>query len=890
MGIGSINRHGLRWLAWLAASLTLLAILGTTAARADVTINVNTTTDETTTGNGTCSLREAVLYANGTAEPDCAPGTATGTTTVTLPSGPYVLTSGALSVTGTTVINGAGAASTTIDANGASQVVKIGTGATVSLNGVTVTGGTSGVTTGICSVTCLLFGRAGVPGGGISNAGTLTLNRSAVTNNTASAGTAGIDSTNDGGAGGGVYNTGTLTITNSTITGNKTLAANGEDGAPTTSPGAGSNGGNGGLSGDGGGIDSVNGTVAISGSTLSGNSTGRGGDGGKGGDGNTTGAGGNGGTGGSAGVGAAIASSGTGSVTVTATTINGNTTGAGGNGGNGGAGAGAAGGAAGAGGNGGAGGAIDSAVASTVQDSTLTGNATGGGGSAGTAGTPGGAVATAGTGGAGGALTQSASGDNLVASTVASNTAAGEGGGLEIGAGGSITIENTIVASNHTGSANFNCGGPLTMYGFRGTNVFFGDNTCGTASGDPKLQPLAGNGGPVQTMALGAGSSAIDVVPTNDCLPTDERGVARPQGPKCDAGAYELAPPTVSGVSAGASSTTTATVIASINPNFKATTVAVRYGTTTAYGTTTPAQNLGSANAPTSFSARLTALAPNTTYHAQVVATNADGTTASGDVHFTTTTSVSAALASASVKANKLSITIVCDHGNPTDRCAGPITLSAHVTTAKGKPVAVSSAKAPAKKKPKPVKKKTRVVKLASSKYSVATGHRQTIKLSLNKQGRGLLNALYKVPATVKLRGTTSATRKVTFSYGRVRSPVSFTWKFNNNFTIAEELTISSLPAKSKVLFSCHGGGCPFAKRTFSTKAKAKTRKLTLADKLKQAHLKPKARVQIEITAANAVGKVLTFTIVTDDVPKLVVSCLVPGARKPTACATPATP
>jgi hypothetical protein len=200
----------------------------------------------------------------------------------------------------------------------------------------------------------------------------------------------------------------------------------------------------------------------------------------------------------------------------------------------------------------------------------------------------------------------------------------------------------------------------------------------------------------------------------------------------------------------------------------------------------------------------------------------------------------------------------------------------------------VSSAKKPTKKKTtKPVKGKTKVVKLASSKYSVATGHRQTIKLALNKRGRGLLNALYKVPATVKLGGTTSATRQVTFSYGRVRSPVSFTWKFNNRYTVAEQLTISSLPAKPKVLVSCRGGGCPFAKKTFSLKAKSKTRKLQLAPKLKQAHLRPKARLQIEITAANAVGKVLTFTIVSNDVPKLAVSCLVPGARKPTACASP---
>jgi hypothetical protein len=56
------------------------------------------------------------------------------------------------------------------------------------------------------------------------------------------------------------------------------------------------------------------------------------------------------------------------------------------------------------------------------------------------------------------------------------------------------------------------------------------------------LGPLADNGGPTLTMALGAGSPAIDiVVPSAGCLPTDQRGAPRPQGVACDAGAYEAA-------------------------------------------------------------------------------------------------------------------------------------------------------------------------------------------------------------------------------------------------------------------------------------------------------------------------------------------------------------
>ena len=74
--------------------------------------------------------------------------------------------------------------------------------------------------------------------------------------------------------------------------------------------------------------------------------------------------------------------------------------------------------------------------------------------------------------------------------------------------------------------------------------------------------------------------------------------MARPQGAGCDAGAYELAPPTVSGASASPSGPTTATVSATVNANLQDTTVLVRYGATTAYGPTAVTLDVGAGNAP----------------------------------------------------------------------------------------------------------------------------------------------------------------------------------------------------------------------------------------------------------------------------------------------------
>lgn len=70
--------------------------------------------------------------------------------------------------------------------------------------------------------------------------------------------------------------------------------------------------------------------------------------------------------------------------------------------------------------------------------------------------------------------------------------------------------------------------------------------TCAIANvaGDPKLGPLADNGGFTQTMLPGAGSSTIDTGNASVCANTpvnglDQRGAVRPHGSGCDIGSVE---------------------------------------------------------------------------------------------------------------------------------------------------------------------------------------------------------------------------------------------------------------------------------------------------------------------------------------------------------------
>lgn len=112
--------------------------------------------------------------------------------------------------------------------------------------------------------------------------------------------------------------------------------------------------------------------------------------------------------------------------------------------------------------------------------------------------------------------------------------------------------------------------------------------------------------------------------------------MARPQNGRCDAGAYESAPPLLANVTAAATGPNTATVSASVNAYLQDTTVVARYGTTTTYGVMSQAIDAGSANGTVPVVVQLIGLAPATTYHVVLDAANADGAVTSMDVAFVT--------------------------------------------------------------------------------------------------------------------------------------------------------------------------------------------------------------------------------------------------------------
>lgn len=102
---------------------------------------------------------------------------------------------------------------------------------------------------------------------------------------------------------------------------------------------------------------------------------------------------------------------------------------------------------------------------------------------------------------------------------------------------GTLTLTNSIVAGNSGANA---CDGTGTLND-GGGNIRWPrkDASCPGTAANPLLAPLGSYGGSTQTLALLPGSMAIDAGEEAACAATDQRGVTRPQGDRCDSGAFE---------------------------------------------------------------------------------------------------------------------------------------------------------------------------------------------------------------------------------------------------------------------------------------------------------------------------------------------------------------
>ncbi len=513
-----------------------------------------TTTDDELNSDGDCALREAIQAANTNAAVDaCTPGS--GADTVLVPAGTYLITRpgpgedsnlmGDLDIRDNLTLTGDGADLTILDGNSLDRVLDMWLGLTVEINALTITHGRvvdtngggiynqgtltlngvsllnnlvvstltysgGGLTNGAWSYDssivlndCLLDGNEAPNGGGMTNVAgaghtaTMTVNDSTVSNNTATIFTGGLY---NGYFGGATDTQSYLTLTDSLVAANSVPGMGGQGGGIVTL-----------------GVEANNifAWLTLERTTVRDNTATN-----------------DPGQQGAKGAGVYVEQT---TTTVLDSTISDNI-------------------ATGVGtvqpALGGGMAIWDSEV--TLANTTVSGNQV---------------VGAAGGSGVGGGITlisaYAPTSLTLLNVTLAGNSADVEGGTIQganvFGFPVTLNFKNTVIGGNTAptypscGYADFGYGPPEFAslgHNLEDYDLCKFDEPTDWPNTDPLLGPLQGNGGPTWTHALLEGSLARDHGDDDACPPTDQRGVARPQGPHCDISAFEADenPPVVTAV------------------------------------------------------------------------------------------------------------------------------------------------------------------------------------------------------------------------------------------------------------------------------------------------------------------------------------------------------
>ena len=209
--------------------------------------------------------------------------------------------------------------------------------------------------------------------------------------------------------------------------------------------------------------------------------------------------------------------------------------------------------------------------------------------------------------------------------------------------------------------------------------------------------------------------------------------------------------------------TSAATLSATDNPEGASVSASFQFGTTTAYGSSTAAQQLGPNNAATPFTAQLSGLPAGTTIHYRAVVTSDFGTFVGADQTLTTASqtpppapgSGHVSIGHVKVSGNTASVPVSCS-GSSGQTCSVTLTL-----TGKNE-VSIESRKH--------AKRHHKLVTVGSAHVTLTAGQTRVVRVSLNRTGTTLLAQHHTLKVTLRAAQTlvnghteTVAARTLTF-------------------------------------------------------------------------------------------------------------------------------
>jgi hypothetical protein len=185
-----------------------------------------------------------------------------------------------------------------------------------------------------------------------------------------------------------------------------------------------------------------------------------------------------------------------------------------------------------------------------------------------------------------------------------------------------------VAATSATLTGTVNPEGQTTTYQFQyGSTTAYGNQTASSSAG----------GGTANTRVSAAiGSLIPNTTYHYRLVATNASGPTFGADKTLTTSAAVPGAPVVATGGAKSVTATSARVTGTVNPKGIAAQYYVQYGHTTVYGFKTAQASAGAGTRNVSVSAEIGSLAPDTTYHYRLVATNASGTTFGADRHFTT--------------------------------------------------------------------------------------------------------------------------------------------------------------------------------------------------------------------------------------------------------------
>jgi multidrug efflux pump subunit AcrA (membrane-fusion protein) len=258
--------------------------------------------------------------------------------------------------------------------------------------------------------------------------------------------------------------------------------------------------------------------------------------------------------------------------------------------------------------------------------------------------------------------TGSTSSNTGSSSTSSSSGTTGGGGGTGTGTG---TGNYTKAVNESETSSSSSASTPPTASTSPATNVGTSTATLNASIGpngddtDYRFQYGTSTSLDLGTTSVGAGSAAGQVSVSQQVTGLEPgttyyfRAVADNSSGETDGAMLTFTTatavgPAVTTAAAGNVGISSATLSGTVDPNASDTTYSFAYGTTSAFGKTTPTVDAGSGTTATQVSAVLTGLEPGTTYVFHLEATSASGTTTGVTQYFTTAVASSATTGTAS--------------------------------------------------------------------------------------------------------------------------------------------------------------------------------------------------------------------------------------------------